>query len=445
MTPASPSGDVTIGIDIGTTSVKAVAADADGNILARARIPHALRVPSAGKLEHDVAAAWIRGPRKALAAVRGHGERAVGLSAMVPSLAAVNRRGRPLTPGLLYGDERGHGSGGGSPATSGEAMQFLRWAAGAAPEAHAYWPAQAVASYALCGESAVDFSVGGSFAPPFNYVEWDAALLTPIGVSPSQLPRVVNFGEAVGEVDGLVVSGGTVDFLGEQMVAGGGDEGDVLVGCGTTLLPWAVVAEPREVRGLWAAPHMGASGMTLLGGASNAGGLFLNWALRLAGTPGRGDEARPGQVPVWVPYVRGERTPYHDPSRRASLHDLDLTHGPAAVRRAAYEAAGFVVRHHLELAEVEAKRLVATGGGTRVPEWIQALADCTGMPVDVVAVPEGAALGAAFQARMALGLEDRIEDAVRWARISHRVEPDPAWLEACAERYARFRELSGEP
>ena len=433
---------MTIGIDIGTTSVKAVAADENGNILARARVPHALHVPSAGRLEHDPAAAWIRGPRKALAAVRGHGARAVGLSAMVPSLAAVNRRGRPLTRGLLYGDERGRTEGGGSPASSGEGLAFLRWAAAEEPGAHGFWPAQAVAAYALCGESAVDFSVAGSFAPPFNYVEWDEAVLAPIGVDRAQLPRVVNFGERIGEIDGMALSGGTVDFLGEQMVAGGQQEGDVLVGCGTTLLPWAVIDQHREVPGLWAAPHMGAEGKTLLGGASNAGGLFLNWATRLAAVARGKDDLDPNRVPVWVPYVRGERTPYHDASRRASLHDLDLTHGPRAVRRAAFEAAGFVARHHIELTGVNATRIVATGGGTRVPEWMQALADCTCLPVDVVAVPEGAALGAAFQARMALGLEARIEDAARWASIGERVEPDARWMGPCNERYARFRELS---
>jgi xylulokinase len=255
----------------------------------------------------------------------------------------------------------------------------------------------------------------------------------------------VNFGERIGDIDGVTVSGGTVDFLAEQMVAGASSEGDVIVGCGTTLLPWAVIEQPRQVPGLWAAPHMGAHGMTMLGGASNAGGLFLNWATRLAGKVRRADTLEPWRVPVWMPYVRGERTPYHDPSRRASLHDLDLTHGAAALRRSAYEAAGFVARHHIELAGVDAQRIVATGGGTRVPEWMQALADCTGLPVDVVAVPEGAALGAAFQARMALGLEVRIEDAARWARLSHRVEPDAAWVAPCAERYARFRELSGKP
>src|SRR6266511_3083941 len=100
--------EVTIGIDIGTTSVKAVAADGDGNLVARARVPHQLHVPTPGRFEHDVDEAWRRGPRAALealgidrAAVRG-----ASVAAMVPSLTAVDGDGAPVVRGLLYGDER---------------------------------------------------------------------------------------------------------------------------------------------------------------------------------------------------------------------------------------------------------------------------------------------------------------------------------------------------
>ena len=70
-----------------------------------------------------------------------------------------------------------------------------------------------------------------------------------------------------------------------------------------------------EVPGLWTIPHS-TPGLTLLGGPSNAGGLFLNWATHLLA---RGDDPMPERVPVWSPYVRGERTPLHDPDRRAVL------------------------------------------------------------------------------------------------------------------------------
>ena len=75
------------------------------------------------------------------------------------------------------------------------------------------------------------------------------------------------------------------------------------------------------------------------------------------------------------------------------------------------------------------RRIVATGGGIRVSAWVQALADCTGLPVDVVSVPEGGALGSAFFARLAAGLETDATAARRWAHVDHRVEPDPAWVE----------------
>jgi xylulokinase len=117
------------------------------------------------------------------------------------------------------------------------------------------------------------------------------------------------------------------------------------------------------------------------------------------------------------------------------------------VLRAAYEAAAFVVRHHIDLAApagLQPRRIVATGGGTQVDMWMHALASCTGLPVDVAAVPEGAALGSAFIARCVAGLETSMTHASRWARTARRIEPDPDWADAAGHRYERFRELSAD-
>jgi len=396
-----------------------------------ARVPHRLLIPSPDKMEHDAGQAWRRGPRRALAALGDVGAQAVCVASMIPSMCAVNRRGVPISPGLLYGDERGRTGSSANPGGSGETVAFLQWCAREYPQAGGYWPAPAVANCALAGEGVVDSMTAMAAFPLYTGTEWDAATLAEAGVKPSQMPRVEINGVAIGKVGDAVLGSSTVDAIGEQLVAGADDDGDVLVICGTTLIMWAVIPEWREVPGLWTVPHT-APGKILVGGASNAGGLFLNWASKLLG---RGERpADPRAVPVWVPYVRGERTPFHDPTRRASLAELDLTHNGGAARRAAFESAGFVVRHHLELAGVEPRRIVATGGGVRVEEWVQSLADCTGLPVDVVAVPEGGALGAAFQARLAVGLETQMSDGARWARTARRVEPDPAWAAACAGR-----------
>ena len=188
-------------------------------------------------------------------------------------------------------------------------------------------------------------------------------------------------------------------------------------------------------------PHT-APGKVLVGGPSNAGGLFLNW---VDGVLGEGaPPTDPGRVPVWAPFPRGERVPVNDPERRAVLAGLDLTHTAGAIRRAAFEASGFVTRRMIDTSKVDARRIVATGGGTRVDQWVQALADATALPVDCVAVPEGGALGSAWLARIAAGLEEpmAMTEGRRWARTGRRVEPDASWLPAVAARYDEFLGLT---
>lgn len=455
--------EVTLGIDIGSTAVKAVAADEDGRVVARTRIPHQLRVPEPDYLEHDADQAWRQGPLAAWRELATPNAAAVAVSAMVPSMTAVDARGRPMTPGLLYGDSRGRTAEAAGGFLSGEAAEFLRWTARAAPDAAGYWPAPAVANYALGAQGVIDFATAGVTFPLFDGTGWNADACAACGASIDRMPEVATMGAAVGRVSGsdTVLAAGAIDALCEQLVAGVDGDGDVLVLCGTTLIVWALIPEPKQVPGLWTIPHIaktadadarsktagarsktaGADGKSLIGGASNAGGLFLNW---LDGIVAQADSrsANPRRVPVWSPYVRGERSPFHDPDRRAVLDGLDLTHDAASVRRAAYEASGFVVRHMIELSGVPVSRVVVAGGGTRVAAWMQAIADATGRPVEVSAVAEGAALGAAFLARMAVGLESSMSDAARWAATDRVVEPDPEWTAATQDRYRRFLELA---
>ncbi len=111
---ASPR-TVTVGVDVGTTSVKAVAVDEEGVVVARSRVPHQVVAPEADILRHDAKRAWRAGPKKAFeqvtAELDAHGHRLAGVtvSSMVPSLTAVGRQGVPVLPGLLYGDTGGRG------------------------------------------------------------------------------------------------------------------------------------------------------------------------------------------------------------------------------------------------------------------------------------------------------------------------------------------------
>jgi xylulokinase len=440
--------ELTVGIDIGTSSVKAVAADGDGTVVARSRIPHEFYVPSPLRFEHDAVEAWWHGPRRALAALGNIAPRGVSVAAMVPSLTAVDDNGVPCAPGLLYGDERGHREQVGAHAEVGELAQFLQWHAERRPDARGYWMAQAVANHSLTGRPVISTTVGGSTMPLMGmHGGWDEALINAAGARVEQMPEFGISGQPLADVtgyEGCVLEGGTIDAMAEQIVAGADEVGDVLAILGTTLIVWAVLPDLVPDSPFYSVPHTAPGGKWLFGGPSNAGGLFLGWASRFLADD-KTDDARlvPHNIPVWVPYLRGERVPVNDATRRAELVDLDLTHGPHAIRRAAFEASGFVTRRIIEAAPVPARRIVATGGGTRVDGWVEALADTTGLPVHVAAVPEGGALGAAFLARMAAGLETNMADAARWARTERIVEPDAAWVEHANERFARFSDIAG--
>jgi len=459
--------------------VKVVLADENGDVVDSARVASGLVFGPAGHFEHDAAQAWWEIPRDALRSVLGaHGAGlaggqvgAVAVSAMMPSVCAVDDHGRPLGPGLLYGDSRGSAGGDGArdgptgsdPTASDEMGRLTSWVAASTRGASGYWPAQAVANGSLGGKGVIDLASAFAAGPLFNGSGWDAARCEAAGFSASQMPEVAVFGEAIGAIGpgglgpaGLpgrssaevILGAGSVDGLCEQLVAGAVHAGDVLITLGSTLVVWLCASGwPDEVPGLWRVPHV-VGGKAMVGGASNAGGMWADWVDRVLRPdvevgPGPSEGLRPGHVPLWWPWVKGERVPWHDPLLRVRLGGADLSDGPAALRRAAFEATGFVTRRIVEMASAcgtEPKRYIVSGGGSARPAWLQALADVLGAPVLPTARPEGAALGAAFLARVAAGLEPSIEGAARWARWSAPVEPRREWVEAAAERY----ELWGE-
>ncbi len=454
--------------------MKAIAALDDGSVIARSLVRHRLVTSSGGAFEHDARESWIDGP---LAAYQGIVDqinnspyanlpiRGTCVAAMAPSMCAVDAKGMPVSPGILYGDYRGRDYYAGASPISGEARGFLGSLIESYPDAHAYWPAQAVANYALAGTAVIDSFTAIAHGPLSNGTCWNEDLLTDMGIELSRMAAIKPAGQAVGsllsgiysatetegrhsaETDTVVLASGLVDELGEQMAAGELSDGDVLVVLGSTLIVWKRLPFWKEVEGLWSVPDLfNLDTGCLIGGASNAGGIFIDWVIDhlLAGnrrkTYSRDLDAY--SVPVWSPYPRGERTPLHDFSKRAAISGLGLEHGSDELVRAAYEASGFTVRRMIEMSGYGASRVLATGGGVNSDEWLQALADCTGLPVEVVANPEGAALGAAFMARIACGIEPSGALPDHWQRLDRAVDPDPAWLEPCSQRYEVFMDLT---
>ena len=432
------SSGITVGIDIGTTSVKALAVDGDGTILAKTRVPHDIHAPSVDVFEHDAKQDWVDGPRRALDDLAVTDFDGLAVATMVPSCTAVDDDGIPMTPGLLYGDHRGRaGRNEADLLNSKEFRSMFEWTARQAPDAHGYWTAPAVAYAALGGTPAIDLGTAFALAPLWDG-DWNAENLAEIGARPEQMPTIVGDFDVAGHIRGGVHGSGLADAWAEATVAGINTPGDVMVICGTTLIVWCVLPTPVLVPGMWSIPHP-LGHLAILGGASNGGAMFVNWVRRLLA--GTGPVTDPRAVPVFVPYLKGERTPVHDIDLRASVQGLDIGHDASSIMRSAYEATAFVARRMMELSGVEQTRIVASGGGTHDEQWMRALADCTGLPVDLVSVPEGAALGAAWRARVVAGLDENA-DVVRWAKYARRYEPDAQWVGPCEERYQRWLQLA---
>ena len=147
---------------------------------------------------------------------------------------------------------------------------------------------------------------------------------------------------------------------------------------------------------------------------------------------------------LFAPYLAGERTPHADPTARAAFTGLELRHDRGALVRAVLEGVAFGLRDSLELVQNlggPVDRARASGGGAR-GLWLQIVASVLGLPIELTAVEEGSAYGAALLGGVAGGMFADVPDAVaRCVRVRTTVDPDPAWQSAYEEIYPRFGAL----
>ena len=251
--------EVTIGIDIGTTAVKAVAADEDGQVTARARIPHQLRVPAPDRLEHDADEAWRQGPLTALAELGRPDAAAVAVTAMVPSLTAVDVPGPAADAG---------------PAVRGQPRPV-----GHRPRHRASCPVRRSSSCAgrrggarrprvLARDRGGQPCAGGRGDDRQRHRQHRLSVVRRHRLEREGLRRLrCDTGRRMPRVEMTGVGGGpgarhrrrAGGRRGRRGVRtdrrGADHDGDVLVLCGTTLIVWATIDEFREVPGLWTLPH----------------------------------------------------------------------------------------------------------------------------------------------------------------------------------------------
>jgi xylulokinase len=471
-----------LGLDIGTSSSKAVLCTADGSILGQASRAHPVSTPRPGFVEHNAKGVWsadLAALVEQLAPLFGGRLAAIGLSGIGPCLLAADEDGRPLRPAILYGvDTRAVteieeltallGADAilercGSVLTTQAVGPKIAWLRRHEPEVWSATQKMFTASsylvHELTGEYVLDHHTASQWAPLYDSRAHDwitgwAAEIAP-GVS---LPRLAWPGEVAGTVSaeagarlglpvGTPVLTGTVDAWAEAYSVGVEQPGDVMIMYGTTMFLVEVLAERHSWPTLWGTVGVRPGSYTLAAGMATSGAI-TDWLRRLTGESSYATlVAEAERVPrgadglLLLPYFAGERTPLFDAQARGIIAGLTLGHTRGHIYRAALEGIAFGVRHNLEVmrqAGGSARRLIAVGGGTQGGLWTQIVSDVLQEPQQVPRHTVGASFGDALLAAQAAGL---VGDEHNWNPIGQIVAPDPAAAALYDARYAAYRQL----
>jgi xylulokinase len=462
-----------VGVDVGTTGVKALAISAEGDVLARAERDYELAIPHAGWAEQDPEA-WWQASEEALAAL-GVGEPAgIGLSGQMHGLVALDDADRVLRPAILWNDQRTAVECAeierllgldrlieltGNRALTGFTAPKLLWVRRHEPDvyariAHVLLPKDYV-RLRLTGQRATDVAdASGTLLFDVAGRRWSDEVIDLLEIPRDWLPEVLESPVVSGQSgEGVPVAAGAGDQAAAALGVGVDRPRPISVVLGTsgvvfaTLPGFAVDAQARvhvfchAVPGLWHAMGVMLSAAAALRWLRDAlVGESYEELLREASRwpPG-------GEGVLFQPYLAGERTPHADPTARAAFVGLSLRHDRGALVRAVLEGVAYGLRDSLELLRelgVEAEVGRVSGGGARSTLWLRIVASVLGLPVERTAAEEGSAYGAALLGGVAAGVFTSPAEAVeRCVRVRDRIDPDPAWQEAYEEGYARYRAL----
>jgi xylulokinase len=147
---------------------------------------------------------------------------------------------------------------------------------------------------------------------------------------------------------------------------------------------------------------------------------------------------------VALPYFEGERTPIHDPKARGVWFGLKLKHTKGDLYRSLLESVAFGIRHNFEVMEkqgVKPQRILAVGGGTKNPLWLQIVADVCNLELVVPEQQIGASYGDAFLAAVGIGLFNDLTEIKQWVKAGKKIPPDQEVYQAYEKYYRLFRQL----
>ena len=487
--------DLAIGVDIGTTGVKAVLIDRGGRMLGDHTVPHDLHSPHAGWAEEEPAD-WEAGAIAALAAIAALPAcdparvAAIGVSGMVPAMVLLDEAGLPLRPSIQQNDARAiaevaelterldqaalYARTGGFTNAQHIAPRLL-WVQRHEPEVWAR-TRTILGSYdlvtaRLCGQPPATCSLELNWAIESGLYDlrdrrWLPDALAAVGLTESHFPPVHAPHEIVGELAanvaartglraGTPIVAGSADHIASALASGLRDDGDTLIkfgGAGDILF---CASQPLTHPKLFIDTH-DIPGKYLLNGCMAASGSLVKWWVAdiLGGVADKAtlramDEAALALPPgsdglVVLPYFLGEKTPLMDPEARGLILGLMLHHSKHHIFRAMLEAVIYGFRHHLDVlreAGHEPRRIVATNGGVSSGLWRNIAADVLGAEVTSFRGHPGSCLGVAFVAGMAGGVFSDWSEMETFLTDRIVDTPDPHQTRAYDEAYAIYREL----
>ncbi len=490
------SGQLLLGVDIGTSSTKGVLCAADGAVLDTVVIEHETSFPRPGWAEHDADGLWWA---DFVAVTRlltsghctGTDVGAVAVSAIGPCMLPVDAEGRPLRPAILYGiDTRATAEidwlnerigADAIFALAGMALNSqtvgpkILWLRRHEPDlfARTAWihSASNYVTFKLTGEHVMDYHTASYYAPLFNIetLAWDPRFAGHV-IDLDRLPRLGHATEIAGGVTaqasaetglpvGTPVTFGTIDAAAEAVSVGVQNPGDTMIMYGSTMFFLGTVARPEPDRRMWTTAHPLPGRRAVTCGMATSG-LLTTWFCDVTTSPeerrnrnasfphliAAATDTPPGaEGLLCLPYFAGERTPIQDPEARGVFAGLTLRHTRAHLFRAVLEGIAFAARHNLDvMGEMHAppERLVAVGGGTKNPLWVQVTSDITGVPQEIPERTIGASLGDAFMAGLGGEIIPDLSALSReWVRIVDRVEPNPDHAERYDALYALYLDL----
>ncbi len=474
-----------LGLDIGTSSTKALLARFDGTVIAEVSRKHDVDRPEQGLVEMDADVWWDEFTtltRELLEREPDADVAAVGVSGIGPCVLLTDDAGGPLRPAILYGiDTRTAdmledvtaelgGEGAirercGSALSTQAAGVKLAWVARHEPEvwskaARFTMPSSRVVER-LTGEYVLDHHSASQTTPLYDVhenawiPEWCERLAPGL-----EMPRLLWSGDRAGVVTdeaaaatgipaGIPVTAGTIDAWAEGVSVGESVPGRMFLQYGTTMFMIVPTAQPIPVPGMWTTVGTHPGQPSVSGGMATSGAI-TDWLRRLVDGEWSTmlEEARCSGIGanglLMLPYFAGERTPIADPDARGVIAGLTVRHTRGDLYRATLEATAYAVRHNIEVlreAGVEVRELVGAGGGLLGRLWPTIVSDVTGLPQTVPSVTIGACYGSAFLAAgLVAGPGDGV-DLGAWNPPAARIESDPEATAAYEPGYRDYREL----